>query len=94
MTRWKAQAIATVAWFAGALGLTFVMPESQGGWITLPNFPILFLFLFGPIAVVVTLATTVLVAVWRTIPLRTLVRVHVAIAAAFLIWLAAKANGH
>jgi hypothetical protein len=94
MTRWKAQGIATVAWFAGAFGLTFAMPESHGGWITLPNFPILFLFLFGPIAVVVTLATTVLVAVWRTIPLRTLVGVHVAIAAVFLIWLAAKANGH
>ena len=94
MTRWKAQGIATVAWFAGALGLTFVMPESQGGWITLPNFPILFLFLFGPIAVVVTLATTALVAVWRTIPVRTLVGVHVALGDLFLIWLAAKVNGH
>ena len=31
MTRWKAQGIATVAWFAGALGLTFAMPESRQG---------------------------------------------------------------
>jgi hypothetical protein len=44
--------------------------------------------------VVVTLATTALVAVWRTIPVRTLVGVHVALGDLFLIWLAAKVNGH
>jgi hypothetical protein len=92
MTRWRAQAIATVAWFAGALGLTFLMPESRGDWGGLPNFPILFLLLFGPVAAVVTLATTVLVAVWARIPVRALVGIHVGIAVVSLIWLAVAAS--
>ena len=91
VTRWRAQGIAVVAWFAGALGLTFLMPESHG-FFSLPNFPLLFIFLFGPVAAVVTVATTVLVAVWRSMPLRVLVGIHVSIAVVFLIWLAVMSS--
>jgi hypothetical protein len=93
MTRWRAQGIAVVAWFAGALGLTFLMPESHGSWIALPNFPFLFVLVFGPAALVVTLATTVLVAAWRRLPVRVLAAIHVALALVLLCWLAVVSGG-
>ncbi len=46
----------------------------------MPNFPTLFLLLFGPIAVAVLVVTSVVVAAWRSISVRALVAVHVAIA--------------
>lgn len=84
MTRWKAQGIAATTWFASALGLTFAVPQSHGWW-SVPNFPTLFLYVFGPVALLVTLVTTVLVAAWRSLPVRALVAVHVGIAVLLVV---------
>jgi hypothetical protein len=89
VTRWRAQGIAVVAWVAGAAGLACVVRAPGGQWIDIPGPSIYFVFVFGPIAAAASVATTIVVAVWRGISLRVLVGLHVAIALACLIALAA-----
>jgi len=58
MTRWSAQGIAVASWFVAALAVSCGLPDHGSLLLAPTGFAINFLFVCGPVAASVSLATS------------------------------------
>jgi hypothetical protein len=85
MTRWSAQGVAVAGWFAAAVVISSALPEHQSLLLAPRGFAINFIFICGPVSAGASVATTLLVAIWRSMSPRAVALVHGVMGVACLV---------
>lgn len=85
MTRWRAQAIAALAWLLFAVVASKVVDARAHGFFAMG--PSIFWVFFGPVAALIIIVTSVVVLLWRSATGRAVAAVHGVLALAFAIFL-------